>query len=85
MAIRYVKNPHFNPLMMRTKNFSEWKEGCAHDPALVKWNGNFYAFSTDTGGGPQGCQIRKSGDLLHWETLHSAFRLENAAPHYKKG
>ena len=40
--------------MMRTKNFSEWKEGCAHDPALVKWNGNFYAFSTDTFGAPQG-------------------------------
>lgn len=85
MAIRYVKNPHFNPLMMRTKDFSEWKEGCAHDPALVEWNGNYYAFSTDTFGAPQGCQIRKSGDLLHWETFGTAFRLENSAPHYKKG
>ena len=70
---------------MRTPNFSEWKEGCAHDPALVEWNGKYYAFSTDTFGAPQGYQIRVSEDLLHWETLTTAFRLEGAAAHYKKG
>lgn len=85
MAIRYVKNPHFNPLLMRTHNYAEWKEGCAHDPSLVEWNGKYYAFSTDTFGAPQGCQIRVSEDLLHWETLSTAFRLEDAAEHYKKG
>lgn len=85
MAIRYIKNPHFNPLLMRTHDYSDWKEGCAHDPALVEWNGKYYAFSTDTFGAPQGCQIRVSGDLLHFETLTTAFRLEGAAEHYKKG
>lgn len=85
MAIRYVKNPHFNPLFMRTHDFAEWKEGCAHDPSLVERDGKYYAFSTDTFGAPQGCQIRVSEDLLHWETLTTAFRLEDAAAHYKKG
>lgn len=85
MAIRYIKNPHFNPLLMRTHNYAEWKEGCAHDPALVEANGKYYAFSTDTFGAPQGCQIRVSDDLLHWNTLTTAFRLENAPAHYKKG
>lgn len=70
---------------MRTHDFAEWKEGCAHDPALVEWNGKYYAFSTDTFGAPQGCQIRVSDDLLHFETLTTAFRLEDAPAHYKKG
>ncbi len=85
MAIKYIKDPHFNPLTMRTHDYASWKEGCAHDPALTEWNGKYYAFSTDTFGAPQGCQIRVSSDLLHWETLTTAFRLEGAAAHYKKG
>lgn len=85
MAIRYIKNPHFNPLAMRTNDYAAWKEGCAHDPALVGWNGKYYAFSTDTFGAPQGYQIRVSEDLIHWETRGTAFRLENSAPHYKRG
>ncbi|MDE6411541.1 MAG: arabinan endo-1,5-alpha-L-arabinosidase [Clostridia bacterium] len=85
MAIKYIKNPHFNPLQMRVPDFAAWKEGCAHDPALVEWNGKYYAFSTDTFGAPQGCQVRVSDDLLHFETLTTAFRLEDAPARYKKG
>lgn len=85
MAIKYPKNPHFNRLKMRTGEYREWQEGCAHDPSLLEWEGVYYAYSTDTFGAPSGYQIRSSTDLLHWEYVGSAFALEGSAPHYKKG
>ena len=84
MALRYPRNPHFNKLQMRSPDFHTWQEGCAHDPAILEWEGTYYAYSTDTFGAPNGYQIRKSTDLLHWEYLGSAFHLEGTAPHYKK-
>ncbi len=70
---------------MRTPDYSSWQEGCAHDPALLEWEGMYYAYSTDTFGAPCGYQIRKSSDLLHWEYSGSAFDLAGTAPRYKKG
>lgn len=84
MAV-YPKNPHFNKLKMRTPDCRDWQEGCAHDPSLLEWEGNFYAYSTDTFGAPSGYQIRKSADLIHWEYIGTAFRLDGAAPAYKRG
>lgn len=84
MALKYPKNPHFNKLQMRTPDYQEWQEGCAHDPSLLEWNGTYYVYSTDTFGAPNGYQIRKSEDLLHWEYLGRAFDLEGTAPLYKK-
>ena len=85
MSIRYPKNPRFNKLQMRSPDCRTWQEGCAHDPSLLEWQGNYYAYSTDTFGAPCGYQIRKSSDLLHWEYAGSAFPLEGSAPAYKKG
>ena len=85
MALKYPRNPHFNRLQMRSPDFHTWQEGCAHDPAILEWEGTYYAYSTDTFGAPNGYQIRKSTDLLHWEYFGSAFRLEGTAPRYKKG
>jgi len=85
MALKYPKNPHFHPLRMRTPDVRSWQEEGAHDPALVEYGGRYYAFSTDVYGAPGGCQIRVSEDLLHWEYLTTAFRLENTAQDYKKG
>lgn len=85
MSVTYPKNPHFNKLQMRTPDCRDWQEGCAHDPSLLEWEGNFYAYSTDTFGAPSGYQIRKSRDLLHWEYLGTAFDLEGSAPRYKNG
>ncbi len=85
MALRYPRNPRFNKLQMRSPDFHTWQEGCAHDPALLEWEGKFYSYSTDTFGAPGGYQIRVSEDLLHWEYLGSAFDLEGSAPLYKKG
>ena len=85
MAIKYPKNPHFNPLQMRTPDYRSWQEGCAHDPALLEWEGMYYAYSTDTFGAPSGYQIRKSADLLHWEYVGSAFDMEDTAPLYRCG
>lgn len=72
MAIRYPKNPKFNRLAMRSPDFTSWQEGCAHDPALLEWEGRYYAYSTDTFGAPSGYQIRVSEDLLHWNYLGTA-------------
>ncbi len=83
MALRYPKDPRFNRLQMRSPDYTAWQEGCAHDPALLEWEGKFYAFSTDTFGAPCGYQIRVSDDLLHWEYLGSAFALNGAAALYK--
>ncbi len=83
MALKYPKNPHFNPLQMRSPDYTSWQEGCAHDPALLEWQGRYYAFSTDTFGAPGGYQIRVSDDLLHWEYHGTAFALEGSAPLYK--
>ena len=85
MAIRYPKNPHFNKLQMRTPDYKNWKEGCAHDPSLLEWEGVYYAYSTDTFGAPSGYQIRKSADLLHWEYVGSAFDMEDTSVLYKRG
>ena len=60
MALRYPKNPRFNRLQMRTPDYTEWQEGCAHDPSLLEHEGKYYAFSTDTFGAPGGYQIRVS-------------------------
>lgn len=70
---------------MRTPDYKEWQEGCAHDPSMVEWNGAYYVFSTDTFGAPSGYQIRKSTDLLHFEYIGSAFRFEGKNSEYKKG
>ncbi len=83
--VKFPKNPKFNPLQMRTPDYTSWQEGCAHDPSLLEWEGEYYAFSTDTFGAPCGYQIRKSSDLLHWNYLGSAFDLEGAAAHIKRG
>ncbi len=85
MAIRFPKNPKFNKLKMRTPDYTSWQEGCAHDPSLLEWEGKYYAFSTDAFGAPSGYQIRVSEDLLHWEYLGTAFDLEGAAEHIRKG
>ena len=85
MAVRYPKNPHFHPLRMRSPDYKNWQEDCAHDPSLLEWEGKFYAYSTDTFGAPSGYQIRESSDLLHWQYIGTAFSLEGAAPHYKNG
>ena len=85
MALKYPRNPRFNPLQMRTPDCASWQEGCAHDPSLLEWEGKYYAFSTDTFGAPSGYQIRVSDDLIHWEYLGSAFDLEGAAPQYRAG
>ncbi len=85
MAIRYPKNPRFNPLQMRTPDPAAWQEGCAHDPSLLEWEGKYYAFSTDTFGAPNGYQIRESSDLIHWEYRGTAFSLGETAEHFRKG
>ncbi|MBO5045383.1 MAG: glycoside hydrolase family 43 protein [Clostridia bacterium] len=84
MALRYPKNPRFHKLQMRSSDYRKWQEGCAHDPSLFEWNGTYYVYSTDTFGAPNGYQIRKSDDLLHWEYVGSAFHMDGVAPHYKK-
>ncbi len=85
MALKYPKNPHFNKLQMRTSDYENWQEGCAHDPSLLEWEGKYYAYSTDTFGAPSGCQIRKSEDLFHWEYLGSALPMEGSAARYREG
>lgn len=85
MAVKYPKNPKFNKLQMRSPDYASWQEGCAHDPSLLEWEGKYYVYSTDTFGAPNGYQIRRSEDLLHWEYVGSAFALEGTAKHYKKG
>ena len=84
MALRYPKNPHFNKLQMRSPDYMTWQEGCAHDPSLLEWEGNYYAYSTDTFGAPGGYQIRKSSDLMHFEYIGSALKLGDPA-RYQKG
>lgn len=73
--INYPKNPHFNRLAMRSPDYENWHEDMAHDPALLEWEGKYYAYSTDTFGAPSGYQIRVSDDLLHWDYAGTAFRL----------
>lgn len=85
MAIRFPKNPKFNALRMRTPDYTSWQEDSAHDPSLLEWEGSYYAFSTDTFGAPNGYQIRRSEDLLRWQYIGTAFGLEDAAPHIKRG
>lgn len=85
MAIQYPKNPRFNRLAMRVSDYTVWQEGCAHDPALLEWEGKYYAYSTDTFGAPSGYQIRVSDDLLHWKYIGSAFPLEGSADRYQSG
>lgn len=70
---------------MRTPDVADWQEGCAHDPSVVEYGGKHYAFSTDIYGAPCGNQIRVSEDLLHWEYLTTAFRMEGTAEDYRKG
>ncbi len=70
---------------MRTPDYRSWQEGCAHDPSLLEWEGVFYAYSTDTFGAPNGYQIRRSEDLLHWEYVGPAIDMENTAELYRKG
>ncbi len=85
MAVQYPKNPRFDALQMRLPDYRDWREGCAHDPSVLEWDGRFYAYSTDTFGAPSGCQIRVSHDLLHWEYYGSAFDLENSDESYRRG
>lgn len=85
MALQYPKNPRFNRLAMRVPDYTAWQEGCAHDPALLEWEGKYYAYSTDTFGAPCGYQIRVSDDLLHWKYIGSAFSLEGSASRYQNG
>ncbi|MDE5896851.1 MAG: glycoside hydrolase family 43 protein [Clostridia bacterium] len=85
MAVKYPKNPRFNRLAMRSPDCRTWQEGCAHDPALLEWEGKYYAYSTDTFGAPSGYQVRESDDLLHWRYVGSAFPLEGTASAYKRG
>lgn len=61
---------------MRTADFADWREECAHDPALLEWKGGYFAYSTDTVGAPCGYQIRTSDDLVHWKYAGSAFVLD---------
>lgn len=76
MPIVYPENPHFNRLRMHTaENVTRCEEG-AHDPALLEWEGGYFAYSTDTVGMPCGYQIRTSGDLMHWNYVGSAFALD---------
>ena len=85
MALRYPKKPHFDRLTMRTPDYANWHEGCAHDPSILEWEGKYYAFSTDTFGAPGGYQIRVSDDLIHWAYVGSALQSDPFAPHLKKG
>ncbi len=85
MAVKYPKNPQFHALKMRSSDIADWQEGCAHDPSVVEYGGRYYAFSTDVYGAPGGNQIRVSEDLLHWEYLTTAFRMEGTAADYKRG
>lgn len=85
MGVIYPKNPRFNRLAMRSPDCATWQEGCAHDPAVLEWEGRYYAYSTDTFGAPSGYQIRVSDDLLHWRYLGSAFALQGTEQAYKNG
>lgn len=73
--IQYPKNPHFHRLTMNTTDYENWHEERAHDPALLEWDGRYYAYSTDTFGVPGGCQIRVSDDLLRWSYAGTAFQV----------
>ena len=79
MSIRYPKNPHFHCLTMNTTDFEGFREERAHDPSLLEWQGKYYAYSTDTFGAPNGCQIRESDDLKHWRYAGAAFHVEKSA------
>lgn len=70
---------------MRSPDYTAWQEGCAHDPALLEWEGKYYAYSTDTFGAPSGYQIRESDDLMHWKYLGAAFPLEGSSEKYRSG
>ena len=60
MPIVYPENPHFNRLRMHTAdNVTRCEEG-AHDPALLEWEGGYFAYSTDTVGMPCGYQIGRA-------------------------
>ena len=86
MSIRYPENPHFNPLVLRVGDYKEYKESWAHDPSLFEDDdGTFYCFSTDAFRAPNGYQIRKSTDLIHWEYVGSAFDLANSKEAYARG
>ncbi|MCT2342908.1 arabinan endo-1,5-alpha-L-arabinosidase [Bacillales bacterium AN1005] len=53
----------------------QWGTLGAHDPTIVKENGVYYMFATDTffeGKPTQGVPIRKSTDLVHWEFVGTA-------------
>ena len=85
MSLKYPKNPQFHAFQMRTSDFRAWQESWAHDPSLLEWEGVYYAYSTDTFGAPQGYQIRKSRDLIHWEYVGAAFDMDGAAEKYREG
>jgi len=53
-----------------------WGPYNLHDPSIIKYNGQYYIFSTDVAYGPNGrCGImyRKSKDLVHWTFLGWVF------------
>lgn len=76
MAIEYPGNPCFNGYVACSSDCRKWREEGAHDPALLEWNGLYYAYSTDTVGAPCGYQIRVSDDLTHWRYAGAAFLLD---------
>ena len=60
---------------------SEWETLNCHDPKLFQDDdGTYYVYSTDAAmgnGGAKGLQIRKSEDLVHWESLPKSMIQDN--------
>lgn len=70
----YPDNPQFLAFdqLMGQRNYFEQKEMYAHDPSIFQdTDGTFYVFSTH-GNGDFQVQIRKSTDLINFETLPCA-------------
>lgn len=72
-TMTYPQDPKFVDFdKLLGKSYFECQEMSAHDPSIFQdEDGTFYVFSTH-GLGARQVQIRKSEDLIHWQTLPCA-------------